>query len=89
MDQIKDNGNKVLEACSFQDITSQRVNEVVKSITCVEQRVDGLVEMWGKDQLAKIKVPVDQDKTADQHLMSGPQLEGKGLSQDDIDSLFD
>ncbi len=89
LDQIIDNGNDVFEACSFQDITGQRVNKVVKSITYDEKRVNALVDLWGKDQLAEIEVPVDREKTIDEQLVSGPQLEGDGLPQDDIDNLFD
>jgi hypothetical protein len=33
-------------------------------------------------------VKPDQVKTADEKLLHGPQLEGKGISQDEIDKLF-
>ncbi len=89
LDQIAANGNEVFNACSFQDITGQRVNKVVKSITYVEERVNALVNIWGKEELAEVEVPVDREKTPDEQLVSGPQLEGKGLSQEDIDKLFD
>ena len=89
LDQIVDNGNDVFEACSFQDITGQRVNKVLKSITYAEKRSIALVDLWGKDQLAEVEVPVDREKTTDEQLVSGPQLEGDGLSQDDIDNLLD
>ncbi|MEK9752229.1 MAG: hypothetical protein VW338_03320, partial [Rhodospirillaceae bacterium] len=42
LDKIADNGQEVFEACSFQDITGQRVNKVIKSITYVEERVNAL-----------------------------------------------
>ncbi|MBL6951346.1 MAG: protein phosphatase CheZ [Alphaproteobacteria bacterium] len=89
LDQITSNGNDVFEACSFQDITGQRVNKVVKSVTYVEARVSALVDIWGKDQIAMIEVTGDQEQSADEKLLNGPQLEGQGLSQDDIDKLFD
>ncbi len=89
LDRIVDGGNNVFEACSFQDITGQRVHKVVKSVTYVEERVTALVDIWGEDELAAIEVPADQEKSADEKLVSGPQLEGEGLSQDDIDKLFD
>ncbi len=89
LDQIAANGNEVFNACSFQDITGQRVNKVVKSITYVEERVNALVNLWGKEQLAEVEVPVDREKTPDGQFLSGPQLAGNGLSQDDIDNLFD
>ena len=89
LDQITNNGNDVFEACSFQDITGQRVNKVVKSVTYVEERVNALVDIWGKDQIDGIEVLADREKTNDEKLLNGPQLEGQGLSQDDIDQLFD
>ncbi len=88
LDQLTDNGNEVFEACSFQDITGQRVNKVIKSITYVEERVNALVDVWGKEELDKIEVQA-LEKTEDEKLLDGPQLEGKGLSQDEIDALFD
>ena len=88
LDGISNNGNVVFEACSFQDITGQRVNKVVKSITYVEERVNALVEVWGKEELDKIEVAAEE-KTEDEKLLAGPQMEGKGLSQDEIDALFD
>ncbi len=89
LDQIATNGSEVFKACSFQDITGQRINKVVKSITYVEERVNALVKLWGEEQLAEVEVPVDREKTPDGQILSGPQLEGKGLSQNDIDKLFD
>jgi chemotaxis protein CheZ len=91
LDQITTNANQVFEACSFQDITGQRVNKVAKSITYVEARVNALIDLFGAEQMAEVEVeePPDQEKTADEKLMSGPQSDGQGLSQDDIDQLFD
>ena len=62
---------------------------MVKSITYVEKRVIALIDVLGKAQLAEIEVPVDREKTTDEQLVSGPQLEGDGLSQDDVNKLFD
>ncbi len=89
LDRISNNGNDVFEACSFQDITGQRVNKVIKSITYVEERVNALVGIWGKDELDKVEVEPVTEKTDDEQLLDGPQLEGKGLSQADVDALFD
>lgn len=89
LDKISQNGMDVFEACSFQDITGQRVNKVVKSITYVEQRVEALVKVWGESELADVEVEPAAEKTEVEALLNGPQLEGEGLSQDDIDSLFD
>jgi len=88
LDEMNKNSGDVFEACSFQDITGQRVSKVVKSITYVEERVNTLVEFWGSEELEMVDVE-KISKTEDEKLLNGPQLSGKGLSQDDIDSLFD
>ncbi len=89
VNQAINKSNEIFEACSFQDITGQRVSKVMKSITYVEDRVGALIAIWGKDELEKIEVKLEREKTEDEKLLAGPQLEGKGISQDDIDALFD
>ena len=88
LDQIVGNGNSILEACSFQDITGQRVSKVVKSVTYVEERINALIDVWGKDEVDNVKVE-GKEKTEDEKLLAGPQMEGKGLDQAAIDALFD
>ncbi len=89
LDRIAANGAAVFEACSFQDITGQRVSKVVKSISYVEARINALIEIWGKDELENVDVEPEREKTADEKLTHGPQLPGQGISQDEIDKLFD
>ena len=89
IDQIVENGNSVFEACSFQDITGQRVTKVVKSVTYIEDRVNALIKIWGRAALEEVEVKPDREKTADELLLQGPQLNGEGISQADIDKLFD
>ena len=86
---IAANGAAVFEACSFQDITGQRVSKVVKSVSYVEERINALFGIWGKDELENVDVEPAREKTADETLVHGPQLAGEGISQDEIDKLFD
>jgi len=89
LDRINGNGNDVYQACSFQDITGQRVTKIVKSVTYVEQRVNALVDVWGKDELDKVTVKTEE-KTEDEKLLRGPALASEeSLNQADIDALFD
>ena len=88
-DQISAHSAEVFEACSFQDITGQRFSKVVKSVTYVEDRVNALIEVWGKDEIDKIEVKPDKEKTEDEKLLHGPALEGEGIFQDEVDKLFD
>ena len=89
LDKIATNANSVFEACSFQDITGQRVGRVAKSIIYVEERVESLKHLLGEQELAQVEVASDKKTDSDDALLNGPELNGQGLSQDDIDSLFD
>ena len=88
LDKITDNAAAVFEACTFQDITGQRINKVAKSLAYVEKHISVLINVWGRDELEKIEVEPDKEKTADEKLLAGPQLEGRGATQDEIDKLF-
>jgi chemotaxis protein CheZ len=83
---------KVFESCNFQDITGQRINKVVRTLEFVEERVHNMILIWGEDAFSDLPVPENDDgtpKNEDDDLLNGPQLEGEGISQDDIDKLFD
>jgi chemotaxis protein CheZ len=91
-EEISDNVVAIFEACNFQDITGQRITKVVNTLKFIEERVNAMVEIWGSESFegnspastkAKPSTPSD-----DSHLLNGPQLENRGISQDDIDKLF-
>ncbi len=78
---------QVYEACTFQDITGQRITKVVKALKAIDQKVVALLKAFGGDELLTVKA--DEDKReGDERLLNGPQLNGQGVSQDDIDKLF-
>jgi len=86
---------EIMTACSFQDITGQRTTKVVNTLRYIEQRVNTMIGIWGVDQTAltpdgTVAAHRKQgDERPDADLLNGPQLDGHGVSQDDIDSLFD
>jgi len=88
LDSIDTNGQEIFEACSFQDITGQRVGKITKSLSYVEKRVNSIVAIWGEEAMDNVVVEAIT-KSEDEKLLNGPQLEGKGLSQSEIDALFD
>ncbi len=87
---------KVYEACSFQDITGQRISKVVNALQHVENKVRVLLEAFGHEtdgaparQRGAASERADgKPKRPDEHLMSGPALPDEGVSQDDIDALL-
>jgi len=89
LDKISENDMNTIQACSFQDITGQRVTKVARSLTYVEDRVSALTELWGRDQIEKVDVK-GEEKSEDEKLLHGPALDpARSISQDEIDALFD
>lgn len=80
---------RIYEACSFQDITGQRVRKVIKTLKEIDTKVDTLLRIMGIKTTGKVtekKVSVEDEKS----LLNGPQLpSGGGVSQADIDKILE
>jgi chemotaxis protein CheZ len=78
---------QIYEACSFQDITGQRITKIVKALKAIEQKV---VELSGAGALdADAASGMQQSKpTDDGCLLNGPALPHEAMDQDDIDKLL-
>lgn len=80
----------IFEACSFQDITGQRITKVVDELSQVEKRLSRFAEaVNARDQSGQVD-PEDAAKQARKEalLLNGPQNADVAVSQDDIDALF-
>jgi chemotaxis protein CheZ len=86
--RVDEHAGEIFTACSFQDITGQRITKVVRSLKFVEERVNALIGMWGRDALASAEGAGEAPKDTDAALLNGPQLAGQGVSQDDVDRLL-
>jgi chemotaxis regulatin CheY-phosphate phosphatase CheZ len=88
---IENEVNNIFTACSFQDLTGQRTSKVVNALRYIEQRINAMMSIWGEEGLRGIKPVADShtDTRPDAHLLNGPQLEGLGVSQADVDNMFD
>lgn len=72
----------IYEACSFQDITGQRISKVVATLKAIEQKVGEILQVFGQADTEH----VESGPTAS--LTNGPQLPGKAMAQADIDALL-
>ena len=89
-DAITNEVTKIYEACSFQDITGQRITKVVSTLREIEDKVQSLVKVLSE------KIPVEEQegdsgeetKSGDVALLNGPQMPANAISQDDIDKLL-
>ena len=80
---------RIMEACNFQDITGQRINKVVETVHFIEQRVLAMIDIWGVKAFEDLPIDPVKGDTDEDSLLNGPQLANKGISQADIDALFD
>ncbi|PHR60033.1 MAG: chemotaxis protein CheZ [Robiginitomaculum sp.] len=78
---------QMIEACSFQDITGQRVSKVVATLSHIEERVSRFAEVMGV--LDAESEETDKEKWQNENLLNGPQLDGPATGQEAIDALFD
>jgi chemotaxis protein CheZ len=88
-DEITEHVMGIFEACNFQDITGQRITKVVNTLKFVEDRVERMIEIWGRETFADLVIEADISADDDKRLLNGPQLADSGISQDEIDKLFD
>ena len=73
--EMDENLEKIMLACSFQDLTGQRINKAVSNIRDAEQRLQGVLD--------EIGVNVTDVTSLSQDLIA-PRI----ASQDDIDAMF-
>jgi chemotaxis protein CheZ len=89
VEDIGETVGSIFEACNFQDITGQRITKVVKTLKYVEARINAMIEIWGPENIADVSPKIfEEHHDDDSKLLNGPQLENKGISQDEIDKLF-
>jgi chemotaxis protein CheZ len=88
-EQIANEIIKIFEACNFQDINGQRTTKVIKTIRFIEEKILALINIWGVDAFLDLPVQSDSVADGDDALMNGPQSENEGITQDEINALFD
>ncbi len=93
-DMVNNNIIEIFEACSFQDITGQRISKVVRTLNIIEEQIGAMIhgiDAEKEAQKAIIKNAKNTDEPQDilGGLLNGPAMEGEGVDQNDIDALFD
>ncbi len=82
--RLQEATTQIYEACSFQDVTGQRIDKVVSTLKTIEAKI------------AQIVVTFGSPRNADEHeggageaaLLNGPQLPTAAMDQSDIDELL-
>jgi chemotaxis protein CheZ len=81
---------RVFEACSFQDITGQRIAKVVETLQQIEQRVSRFVEAMRAKDLAGVLDEHERNRAErkSKFMLNGPAREGEGIGQAQVDQIF-
>ncbi|MFN3077307.1 MAG: hypothetical protein ABT940_10580 [Alphaproteobacteria bacterium] len=79
--------NSIFEACSFQDLTGQRIGKIVKTMNLIEGTINSLIVVLGTEDVVPLPLGGDEPVKVDSGVgLYGPSV---GVSQSDIDKLFD
>lgn len=80
----------IFEACSFQDITGQRIAKVVETLEHIERRVARFAAAVNTTDVAGYADEFEQARAERSQglLLNGPQLKDEGIDQNQVDSLF-
>lgn len=84
---IQDHVVKIYEACNFQDLSGQRISNVIGVMAMVEDRVAAMLKRCSAPGVKDEPVtPIKPDRS----LLNGPKLDGDPghASQIDIDKMF-
>ena len=91
--RLTDAVTAIYEACSFQDITGQRISKVVGALRQIEIKVEGLLAAFGDEDARarrdRLESELDRREGRDGGLLGGPQGQADAQNQEDIDALFE
>lgn len=80
---------RIYEACSFQDITGQRITKVVSTLKAIDAKVAQIVSTFGGNpHVVDAPVPERAPLSAEAGLLNGPQLPKAAMDQDEIDRML-
>ena len=84
--KLQDATTRIYEACSFQDITGQRITKVVATLKAIETKVAQIITTFGTSgPVVAAEVSAAPVEAA---LLNGPQHPTVAMDQSDIDKLL-
>lgn len=81
--RLQEATTRIYEACSFQDITGQRITKVVATLKTIEAKVASIIATFGAGD-RHVGAPGSRPGV----LPHGPQLAAAAMDQTDIDKLL-
>lgn len=79
---------KIYEACTFQDITGQRISKVLKTLIKIDEQVLALLSTLDTQLVSLGHTTQVAQAQDDSQLLNGPQLPENAVSQEEIDRIL-
>lgn len=89
-EEINDAVTQIFEACSFQDLTGQRIAKIVETVNFIDTRIGRLTNILGQSETV-VKLTEEEaarEKRRKEQLTHGPQSEEDAISQNDVDAVL-
>lgn len=82
--RLQEATTRIYEACSFQDITGQRVSKIVQTLKKIEEKIESIRASFAvnEEDFTEPMAAIDAD------LLNGPQLPSAAMEQSDIDKIM-
>ena len=87
-DKLMDATTRIYEACTFQDITGQRITKVVRMLKHIEEKIDAMLGVAPPMAPVAAAVEPTEAPVSDEDLLNGPGLKNEAKSQAEIDALL-
>jgi chemotaxis protein CheZ len=87
---LQDATTRIYEACSFQDITGQRITKIVATLKTIDAKVAQMLAAFSSQphNAPPPRPSVERLPAASEQLTNGPQLPANAMGQTDIDKLL-
>jgi chemotaxis protein CheZ len=88
---MQDVVTRIYEACSFQDLTGQRITKVVATLKTIEAKVAHIIDVFQPESAGERAAAAAQTRKTPEaapSLLNGPQLPANAMDQSDIDALL-
>ena len=86
--EIRDNVQRIFEACNFQDLSGQRIAKVMAMLQFIDESIGRMMEIWGGAEAFK---PYAGAAGSEPGMLYGPKLSGDSghVTQADIDAILE
>ncbi len=84
-DKIDHLATEIYTACGFQDLTAQRTQKVVGTLSFLEERINALVDLWAGPEGRSAATPSPESQDGSRYAISAAPAD---LTQHDIDEVI-